>query len=107
MNTAAGARLIYGSCDGGRTVHADDAAFNDIVVEAGRALGVAQHVVGGKRLALAGDVEGHVDAEGRYYLLDLGRCSPPEDFAQVRHTASFFPATSSNNTATINISNNR
>ena len=88
---AAGARLIYGSCDGGRTVHADDPVFNDIVAEAGRALGVAPHVVGGKTLALAGDVEGHVDAEGRYYLLDLGRCSPPEDFTQIRRS-SFFGA---------------
>ena len=33
----------------------------------------------GKTLFSAGDVEGHVGLDGRYYLLDLARCQPPED----------------------------
>ena len=69
---------VLGSNDGGRTVHADDPRLNAIVAAAAKELHLAQHTVGQHALYTAGDVEGHVGVDGRYYILDLARCSPPE-----------------------------
>jgi hypothetical protein len=66
-------RLVYGSNDLGRTVHADTRAFNDFMKNCATKLHLAGHYVRDKELHSAGDVEGHEGKDGRYYLLDLAR----------------------------------
>ncbi|CAM9859639.1 unnamed protein product, partial [Chrysoparadoxa australica] len=72
--------LKSGSCDGGRTVHADD---KDLLIRlrlAAERLCLREHIVGdGVSLPCAADVEGHHGLDGRLYVLDLARAFPPED----------------------------
>jgi hypothetical protein len=72
------AKPIYGSNDGGKHVYADVPAFNGAMESAAKYLHLKAHMVGGRLLHSAGDVEGHLGQDGRYYLLDLGRTRPPE-----------------------------
>jgi tetratricopeptide (TPR) repeat protein len=74
--------LIYGSNDGGVTVHADDATFNKRMRYAGRKLNLKKHrcgakLKGSKNLWAAADIEGHLGSDGNYYLLDFSRTFPP------------------------------
>eukprot|EP00752_Nemacystus_decipiens_P004466 g4078.t1 len=95
--------LKMGTNDGGRTVLNDSPTLNRRTAEAGRALGLRAHIVGGRQawvtyrdaatravyrmkrnvggqlLHAAADVEGHEGADSRLYLLDLARAFPPED----------------------------
>jgi hypothetical protein len=78
-------RLVYGSDDGGPTVHNDVVEVSELMVQLGGKLNTASHVVvsrGNDRvpreLVFAGDVELHVEASGRVFVLDLGRVFPPE-----------------------------
>eukprot|EP00466_Bigelowiella_natans_P020971 jgi/Bigna1/132391/aug1.17_g7099 len=80
-----GAELIYGSDDGGLTVHNDDKRFDEFMKEAGAVLHLAEHRVGDKTLSAGGDVEGHRLTNGRYVLLDLARTWPPESPAEAKH----------------------
>jgi len=75
--------IRYGSDDGGRTVHGDDPVLNRLMEQCGTRLNTAPHLVGidpiQRRLIYgAGDVEGHLGHDGRYYLLDFARNAPPE-----------------------------
>lgn len=70
--------LIYGSDDGGETVHADHPPFNAVMRKVATQLHLASHSVCGVRLDAAGDIEGHLGENGRVYLLDLARTFPPE-----------------------------
>ena len=58
-----GGKLIYGSADAGRTVHASDPEFNGFMERAAKELHLAGHEVGdegcSQHLFAAGDVEGH------------------------------------------------
>eukprot|EP01127_Copromyxa_protea_P002621 TRINITY_DN1255_c0_g3_i1.p1 TRINITY_DN1255_c0_g3~~TRINITY_DN1255_c0_g3_i1.p1 ORF type:complete len:1791 (-),score=341.55 TRINITY_DN1255_c0_g3_i1:71-5443(-) len=74
------ARLIYGSKDAARTVHADDPTLNKAMERIGRALNLAPHHVGDQpeMLYLCGDIEGHIGQDGKYYCLDFARVFPPE-----------------------------
>lgn len=77
--------LIYGSDDGGATIHADEAAFNLVMKKVATQLHLATHTVGGVRLDAAGDIEGHLGENGRVYLLDLARTFPPEHPLACKH----------------------
>jgi hypothetical protein len=72
------AGLIYGSNDGGKTVHADDTMINDLMGRAGSWLGLAPHRVRDVDIVGPGDIEVHRGSDGRYYALDFGRMMPPE-----------------------------
>jgi hypothetical protein len=65
--------LIYGSSDMGVTVHCDHTEFNSCMLRAAQALHLAPHTVNGRTLFSAGDVEGHIGLDRRFYLLDLAR----------------------------------
>ena len=81
-----GATFVYGSADGGDTVHAANPAFNTVMQAAAERLHLAPHLVKDRQLCAAGDVEGHVGSDGRLYLIDLGRAFPPEDPNQTKGT---------------------
>jgi Clustered mitochondria len=65
--------LVYGSADAGRTVHASDPTFNELMDRAGGRLNLAKHTVGDKQLSGPGDIEGHLGRDGRRYILDFAR----------------------------------
>jgi hypothetical protein len=68
---------IYGSPDGGATMHASDAHMNASMRCLAQQLNLAEHLVGNVRIAGPGDVEGHIGRDGRFYLIDLARIFPP------------------------------
>ncbi|PRP86402.1 hypothetical protein PROFUN_05321 [Planoprotostelium fungivorum] len=75
--------LVYGSDDGGKTVHASDPKMNELMQQAGRKMNLSGHVTGSARdpkkiIYGPGDIEGHRGHDGRYYVLDFGRLMPPE-----------------------------
>jgi len=71
--------LIYGSSDGGKTIHRKDPVFNKMMEDASLTLNIKQHEVApGVSLHSAVDMEGHKGADGRYYVLDTARVFPPE-----------------------------
>lgn len=70
--------IKYGSCDGGRTVHAAIPDLNDAMAQAGMQLGLCEHKVRDKMLYGPGDIEAHLGADGRYYVIDFARLMPPE-----------------------------
>lgn len=78
-------RLVYGSADQGRNVHDDDPTIRAALKFAAHHLHLAPHRVGNRLLFTAGDVEGHIDMEGRFYLIDLARTFPPEDPDTSKH----------------------
>lgn len=77
-----GASLIYGSADGGITVHKDDGVMNEMMKKAASQLNIKPHVVGMRNqtdtLYAPTDIEGHKGGDGRYYVLDTARICPPE-----------------------------
>jgi Clustered mitochondria/Phorbol esters/diacylglycerol binding domain (C1 domain) len=77
--------LVYGSRDAGRTVHASDPVMNELCREIGSSLNLKEHTGGVDRggcqaakLSFPADIEGHVGADGKRYLLDFSRVFPPE-----------------------------
>ncbi len=81
------AKLVYGSDNGGRSVFNSIREVNDLLLRLARTFGLAEHWVGQSNiaLALAGDVEVHVDSEGVLFLLDVARFFPPEAPVQCEH----------------------
>jgi len=81
--------LVYGSADGGRTVHKSNEKFNDAMRRAAEALNIRGHVVGkldrAQELHAAVDIEGHVGMDNRFYLLDMSRTFPPESPTLTTH----------------------
>ena len=76
--------LIYGSCDGGQTVKAEDPVFNRRMRYAAKKLNLAKHVSANTTIYAAADIEGHRGTDGKYYLLDFSRTFPPvKPFRQV------------------------
>jgi hypothetical protein len=73
--------LIYGSNDGGHTVHADDERVNKLMEKIFSALNLKSHRVGmGSEIQfLSGpcDIEVHKGVDGRIYILDTARVFPP------------------------------
>jgi hypothetical protein len=74
--------LVYGSNDAGRTVKCSDETANNAIKEASRYLFFASHIVGDVEIFTAGDLEIHSTSIG-FFLLDLSRCFPPEDFVVI------------------------
>jgi hypothetical protein len=65
--------LVYGSADGGATVHDDDPTTTSYMEYASTELHIAPHYVGDALLYAAGDMEAHRGTDGRVYCLDLAR----------------------------------
>eukprot|EP01126_Amoeba_proteus_P043502 TRINITY_DN4779_c0_g1_i5.p1 TRINITY_DN4779_c0_g1~~TRINITY_DN4779_c0_g1_i5.p1 ORF type:complete len:470 (+),score=93.17 TRINITY_DN4779_c0_g1_i5:729-2138(+) len=81
--------ILYGSNNGGLTVHADDPFVNDLMKSAGIAMNLRGHVIQGKEIYGPGDIEVHIGKnplygeiegvpENSYYVLDFARVLPPE-----------------------------
>lgn len=73
--------LLYGSDDGGATVHADNEELNNLLRAAAKRLNLKGHTVGlkdKKTIFGPGDLEAHLGFDGRYYVVDVGRAMPPE-----------------------------
>lgn len=84
--------LVYGSEDAGVTVHDSYPPMNISMQLAALQMHLKGHLVGRTKLFAAGDVEGHLGTDGRMYLLDLARTSPPEASMACRYLHSS-PAT--------------
>jgi len=85
-----GGKLIYGSKDTGKTIRHDDPRFNEFMKEIAADLHLAGHGVcdqTGRQhfIYAAGDIEGHIGTDGRYYLIDLARSFPPESLWDTHH----------------------
>ncbi|EFA85283.1 Histidine kinase A [Heterostelium album PN500] len=75
-----GETIVYGSSDGGITVHSDNELFNQKMKKSASILNIKGHVVGRdtpKLLHSCGDIEGHIGSDGNFYLLDFARVFPP------------------------------
>ena len=77
-----GTSLIYGSADGGITIHKEDPTMNAMMEQAAKLINIKPHVVGMRNqtdvLFAPTDIEGHIGSDGRYYVLDTARICPPE-----------------------------
>ncbi|EGG19006.1 Histidine kinase A [Cavenderia fasciculata] len=72
--------IVYGSSDGGITVHSEDPGFNEKMKQSAQALNLKGHLVGKdspRLLHSCGDIEGHIGSDGLHYLLDFARVYPP------------------------------
>ena len=75
--------IIYGSNDGGKTVHDSSPEFRARMKRAGEQLNIKGHPCGvsktARQVMLWGptDIEGHMGSDGRYYVIDLARVFPP------------------------------
>jgi hypothetical protein len=76
--------IVYGSSDGARTMHCDDAEMNQLMAAAAKRLNLKAHMAGPGTAVLpevvlhsAADIEGHKVGD-RYYLLDFARTAPPQ-----------------------------
>ncbi|KAN0030061.1 hypothetical protein ACTA71_008205 [Dictyostelium dimigraforme] len=72
--------IVYGSCDGGKTVHKSDPAVNEEMERMAKLLNLKGHIVGANKVFLygPGDIEIHSGLDGRKYMLDFARVFPPE-----------------------------
>lgn len=74
--------IVYGSCDGGHTVHADNSELNSIMEKCFKILNLKGHTagIGSSTKFIYGpcDIEGHVGRDGKFYVVDVARIWPPE-----------------------------
>lgn len=75
--------IVYGSSDGGHTVHSSDPDINAIIERVSKILNLKGHMCGlvsGQRGFLHSpcDLEGHLGFDGRFYMLDFARVFPPQ-----------------------------
>ncbi|PRP76021.1 hypothetical protein PROFUN_01737 [Planoprotostelium fungivorum] len=75
--------LVYGSDDGGRTLHDNDPTLSSIIDHIGHRLNLKAHLAGTqigstKYVPFPADAEGHVGTDGNMYILDTARLMPPE-----------------------------
>jgi hypothetical protein len=77
--------LQVGSSDAGKSVYNRSPALHKKMKAAAGELNLCRHVVRGVPLYSACDVEGHLDAAGRFCLIDLARLFPPEHPDCVQH----------------------
>ncbi|KAF2070369.1 hypothetical protein CYY_008312 [Polysphondylium violaceum] len=72
--------IVYGSCDGGQTVHDSDTLINNEMERMAKLLNLRGHVVGLNKKTIfgPGDIEVHKGFDGRYYMVDFARIFPPE-----------------------------
>jgi hypothetical protein len=65
--------LVYGTSNGGETVHNSDPTFNQEVLKLAKYLNLKTHIIQGKEIHTAVDCEGHIGLDGRYYMVWLFR----------------------------------
>ncbi|KYR01649.1 hypothetical protein DLAC_01652 [Tieghemostelium lacteum] len=72
--------IVYGSCDGGKTVHSSVPEINKEMERIAGILNLKGHIVGLPKTTIfgPGDIEVHKGTDGRYYMLDFARMFPPE-----------------------------
>jgi hypothetical protein len=72
--------LVYGSADGGRSVHADDPLVNAKMAMLLGSLNLKEHLIARSKTKLygPGDLEVHCGADKVRYVIDLARLMPPE-----------------------------
>jgi hypothetical protein len=75
--------LAVGSANGGISVECSNETLNNKMAQLGRALNLRGHMAGAsmdvaKFLYTPMDLEGHVGADGKFYLCDFSRMMPPE-----------------------------
>lgn len=74
--------ICYGSDDCGKTVHADNPEFNQVMKQVAAKINLKGHVTGcgpsSRYLYAPGDIEGHLGLDNRFYLIDFARLMPPE-----------------------------
>ena len=73
--------LVYGSDDGGQTVHKSSKRMNKIMKAAGMFLKMKPHRVGfrdPKIIYGPCDIEGHLGRDNKFYVCDTARCFAPE-----------------------------
>ncbi|KAF2076806.1 hypothetical protein CYY_001883 [Polysphondylium violaceum] len=72
--------IVYGSCDGGQTVHDSDPIINKEMERIANILNLRGHQVGCDKKVIfgPGDIEVHRGFDGRAYMVDFARIFPPE-----------------------------
>lgn len=73
--------IVYGSDDGGRTVHDDNPLMSKKMRDAASLLNLAGHMAGVRQqrfLYSPCDIEGHCGRDKRLYVVDFARVFPPE-----------------------------
>ena len=80
-----GAELVYGSSDGGVTVHDSSPGVTAVMRLAAHELHLAGHTVKDQFLYTGGDVEVHATTGGRWFLVDMARALPPEHPGACEH----------------------
>lgn len=71
--------IVYGTSDGGASVHADP-TFSKMMEQSAKQLNLVPHYCGpggASQMFSACDIEGHKGTDGRMYLLDFSRSMPP------------------------------
>lgn len=73
--------ILYGSDDCMKTVHCHE-GFDNSMEDIAKVIHLSKHRIGRteKFLYTAGDVEGHVGTDKKYYMIDTARMFPPECF---------------------------
>lgn len=74
--------IIYGTNDGGRTIHSSNPGFDLLMAKTASALNIRPHICGivpsgARKLHSVADLEGHRGFDDRFYLLDFARSFPP------------------------------
>ena|SRR3990167_235854 len=75
--------IVYGTADGGGTIHAKNKEFNAKMKEVGKQINLKPHPVWDqtksykKILHGPADLEGHIGLDSRCYVLDCSRLFPP------------------------------
>ncbi|GAM25977.1 hypothetical protein SAMD00019534_091520 [Acytostelium subglobosum LB1] len=74
--------LVYGSSDGGNTVHDDVEEVNEMMEQVGKKMNLRGHLAGlnPKYIYGPGDFEIHQSEDNDFYALDFGRLLPPQAY---------------------------
>jgi hypothetical protein len=61
--------LVYGTNNGGETVHNSNRDFNNEVLKVAKYLNLKTHFISAKEIHTAVDCEGHIGLDGRFYMV--------------------------------------
>eukprot|EP01124_Arcella_intermedia_P003950 TRINITY_DN12232_c0_g1_i1.p1 TRINITY_DN12232_c0_g1~~TRINITY_DN12232_c0_g1_i1.p1 ORF type:complete len:1242 (-),score=329.75 TRINITY_DN12232_c0_g1_i1:18-3698(-) len=81
--------IVYGSRDGGKTVHCEPVA-SDLMKSIANLLNLSSHKVNGVDIYGPGDIEIHKGMDGNHYVIDFGRLFPPEAPSNSSPSSSIF-----------------
>ena len=79
--------IIYGSNDGGKTIHNSDPQFASMIKQVARELNLKGHMVRGTKIYGPGDIEAHYGRDQRYYVVDYARVFPPEAPSRIQEAS--------------------